>query len=94
MSVKERIQQYVDSKGIKTARLEKDCGLSSGYWRKTSSISAEACSSILRVYSDLSPQWVLLGEGPMLKQDTQNRIESLVMLLADEIEKKRAAQTK
>lgn len=92
MSVKDRIQQYVDSKGIKTARLEKDCGLSSGYWRKTSSISAEACSSILRVYSDLSPQWVLLGEGPMLRQDA--KIESLVMLLADEIEKKRAAQTK
>lgn len=65
MSIKERIQKYLDYKGIKTATMEREVGLSNGYWRKTKSISANIVSDILRVYSDLSDRWVLFGEGAM-----------------------------
>lgn len=65
MDVKERIQKYLDYKGIKTATLEREVGMSNGYWRKTKSISANIVSDILRVYSDLSEKWVLFGEGMM-----------------------------
>lgn len=65
MDVKERIQKYLDFKGIKTATLEREVGMSNGYWRKTKSISANIVSDILRAYSDLSEKWVLFGEGTM-----------------------------
>lgn len=71
MGVKERIQQYLDYKGIKTARLERECSFSSGYWRKTKSISADACAIILGTYSDINPDWVFLGQGQMLRDNTQ-----------------------
>lgn len=65
MDTKDRIQEYLDAKGIKTATFERDCGMSNGYWRKTKSISANIVSIILRTYSDLSSRWVLFGEGSM-----------------------------
>jgi hypothetical protein len=65
MDVKERIQKYLDYKGIRTASFEKEVGLSNGYWRKTKSISANIVSEILRAYSDLSSRWVIFGEGAM-----------------------------
>ena len=65
MDTKDRIQEYLDTKGIKTATFERDCGMSNGYWRKTKSISANIVSVILRTYSDLSSRWVLFGEGSM-----------------------------
>lgn len=35
MVVKDKIQQYLDYKGISAYRLEADAGLSKGYWGKT-----------------------------------------------------------
>lgn len=66
MSIKDRIQQYLDYKGIKPGSLEKAANLSNGYWRKTKSISAEVASNILRLYSELSAEWVLFERGAML----------------------------
>ncbi len=66
MDIKERIQKYLDSKGIKTASFEREVGLSNGYWKKTKSISANIVSDILRTYSDLSSDYVLKGIGNML----------------------------
>lgn len=86
MTVKERIQEYLDSKGIKTFQLEKQCGFSSGYWRKTVSVSAEACATILGIYTDLSAEWVLRGTGSMLR--TESAKPDVFDLLADEIRKR------
>lgn len=72
MEVKERIQQYLDYKGVNNANLEKEVGLSNGYWRKTKSVSANAVADILRVYSDLSAEWVFRGTGSMLLQESDD----------------------
>lgn len=66
MDVKERIQKYLDSKGIKNTTFEREVGLSNGYWKKTKSISANVVADILRKYSDLSSDYVLKGIGTML----------------------------
>lgn len=66
MGVKERIQQYADLKGISTYRLEADLEMSKGYWSKTKNISAEVASKFSRVYSDISTDWLMRGEGEML----------------------------
>lgn len=70
MSVKERIQEYIDSKGISVYKLETSVGLSKGYWSKTKSISADVAMKISRIYTDISPEWLLTGEGNMLKEES------------------------
>ena len=67
MDVKDRIQQYIDYKGIATFPFEKSIGCSNGYWRKTKSISANILTEIARTYSDLSIEWAVTGEGRMLR---------------------------
>lgn len=71
MDVKERIQEYLDSKKIKINPFEASIGASNGYWRKTKSISANIVSDILRIYSDLNPIWVMTGVGDMIKVEKE-----------------------
>ena len=69
MTVKDRIQEYIDYKGISIYRLEASAGLSKGYWAKTKSISADVVMKISRIYTDISTDWLLRGEGEMLRSD-------------------------
>lgn len=68
MNVKERIIQFVEFKGISTNAFEKSIGASKSYISNTKNISADIASNILLVYSELSAEWLLRGEGEMLKQ--------------------------
>ena len=70
MTVKDRIQQYIDYKGISIYRLEASAELSKGYWTKTKSISADVVMKISRLYTDISTEWLLRGEGEMLKSSS------------------------
>lgn len=70
MTVKDRIQQYIDYKGISIYRLEASAELSKGYWAKTKSISADVVMKISRLYTDISTEWLLRGEGEMLKSSS------------------------
>lgn len=69
MEIKERIQEYLDYKGIKVTQFEVSIGASSGYWRKTKSISANIVADIAGIYSDLNLEWLFRGTGSMLIQD-------------------------
>lgn len=69
MSVKERIDKYLVSKGISNNAFEVSIGASKSYWKNTKNISAEILTKIIRVYSDLSVEWVLFGEGEMIVND-------------------------
>lgn len=69
MTVKERINQFIDYKGIKINSFETSIGVSKSYWNNTQKVSAEVVGEILRVYSELSAEWVMTGQGDMLKQE-------------------------
>ena len=69
MNVKEKVNQYIDYKGINVNAFESSIGASKSYWRNTKNISAEILAEIVRVYSDLSAEWLLRGEGNMLKSN-------------------------
>lgn len=69
MNVKERVNQYIDYKGINVNAFESSIGASKSYWRNTKNISAEILAGVVRVYSDLSAEWLLRGEGNMLKSN-------------------------
>lgn len=67
MDIKEQIQKYIDYKKVNTNQLEVSIGVSKSYWRKTKSISANVVADVCRIYTDLSAEWLLRGEGEMLK---------------------------
>ena len=70
MEIKDRINKYIEYKGITVYRLEASTGMSKSYWTKTKNISADVLSKIACLYSDISAEWLLRGKGDMiLKED-------------------------
>lgn len=68
-----RLYKYIDYKGIKAIPFEKKIGLSNGYLGKQLKRSADLGEGILikiiENCPDLSPEWLLIGEGSMLKNE-------------------------
>lgn len=65
-SVKDRMDLYLDFKGISDYRFEKDLGLSKGYWNKAKNPTSEIVGKFVGFYTDISSEWLLRGEGEML----------------------------
>ena len=67
MTIKERIEMYIEHQGIKRSVFEKSCGFSNGYLRNLKeNPSAAKIEDILTVYPEISRVWLLSGEGEML----------------------------
>lgn len=68
MGIKERTYKFIDFKGISVKRFEELCNLSNGYvssMRK--GFGGEKLNNVLNAFPDLSREWLLYGEGEMLK---------------------------
>lgn len=69
--VLDRIKQYIDLKGISIAAFEKSVGMSNASFGKSlknkGAIGTDKLENILSVYTDISPVWLLTGEGDMIK---------------------------
>ena len=73
-SVKERTLEFIAYKGISMKQFELDCNLSTGYvtsMRK--SYGPEKLSNVLNAYPELSRDWLLYGEGSMLKTENEQQ---------------------
>ena len=69
LTVKERILEYIDYKGIEKARFEKEAGLSNGFVDKIGeSIRSLSIDKIRNRYQDLNIDWLLSGYGEMLNE--------------------------
>ncbi len=68
----ERLFKYLEYKGIKHTRAEKDWGLSNGYLntqlKRNADLGESALRTIIDNCLDLSPEWLLLGRGEMLNE--------------------------
>ena len=73
MDIKQRIEQYANMKGISIYRLEKDAGMAKSSWNKTKNISSSSCSNLVKIYTDLNAEWLLTGEGEMIKSGVEVR---------------------
>lgn len=74
MSVKSRINEYIKAKNISVRRFEETCGLTYGYVNAMKKgFGVQKLDSVLSKYPDLSREWLLYGEGNMIK-DTQQTI--------------------
>lgn len=67
-TVKERLIKYIKESGISVNFFERSAGLSVGYLRQLrKEPSREKIKSIISAFSDLNEDWLLTGEGEMLK---------------------------
>lgn len=69
-SIKERTFQFIKSQNIKVVDFERRCGLSNGYvaaMRK--GFGREKLENVLKAYPELNREWLLYGEGEMLKRE-------------------------
>jgi transcriptional regulator with XRE-family HTH domain len=77
MNAKERLQKFVEYKGLGRNRFEELVGISSGYLSaKSPSVGSEIIEKIARIYHDLNIEWLVTGNGKMIKALYWNEIET------------------
>lgn len=71
MSIKERVKTFAESRSLTIRGFEKAVSLSNGYINNLKNgFSPNVLSRILETFPDLSREWLLYGEGEMLKEET------------------------
>lgn len=78
-SVKERIKEFIDFKGIQMKVFENKCNLSTGYvtsMRK--SLGSEKLNNVLTAFPELNREWLLYGEGNMLNETVSKDNDRLI----------------
>lgn len=77
MSVKERLTEYLKSKKISKSAFGRDIGVSSAYIASIrKSIQPDKLQRIALKYPDLNTEWLLTGEGKMLKSESSPKPHS------------------
>ena len=74
MDIKERIQEYLKHKGITPTAVERLLNWGVGSLTKVKSISADRAKEFLLFFPDLSSEWLMRGEGPMLRPDPSQSV--------------------
>ena len=64
--IKKRILQYIDFKGVSKYETYQKTGITNGVFSQSNGISEDNLLKFLNYYTDINPQWLLLGTGEML----------------------------
>jgi hypothetical protein len=72
MTVIDRIKQIIEYKNISVRQFCIDVGIANGFLDKVKDVGSEKLLKILYKYSDISPEWLLTGNGKMLKESIEN----------------------
>jgi len=70
-NIKERVLKISDYKGISKEKFFNELGVSYGNFKgkaKEKALSSEVLANIVAKYSEINPEWLLTGEGEMLKE--------------------------
>lgn len=71
----DRIKEYIDKKGITIAAFERSIGMSNASFGKSlkggKAIGTDKLENILKVYRDINPSWLLIGEGNMIRTECE-----------------------
>ncbi|MCD8439977.1 hypothetical protein [Tenacibaculum finnmarkense] len=65
--IKKRIVQYLEFKGFSKYSFYKKTTLSNGSLDKKGTIGADKCELIYSVYPEINLEWLITGQGEMLK---------------------------
>lgn len=67
----ERLKEYIDYRGISVAAFERSIGMANASFGKSlknkGAIGTDKLEKILSTYPEISPVWLMTGEGDMLK---------------------------
>ena len=67
-TVKDRLKDFIKYLGIGQSKFEKKCNLSNGYINNSKgNFGASKLEYILKLHPELNREWLLYGEGDMLK---------------------------
>lgn len=89
----ERLKQYIDFKGISVAAFERSIGMANASFgkslKKQGAIGTDKLENILNIYPDISPSWLLKGEGNMIltgevSQPTQEPAPTYLLNMVNE----------
>ena len=70
LAIKSRLSSFIEQMGLTNASFEKKCGLSNGYIRNfKGNLGGKKLEDILTSFPQLSKDWLLFGNGPMLKNE-------------------------
>lgn len=76
MSLLERLKHFLDTEDISYRKLEEKIGMSNGTISKATkqdkSISHKSIEKILHKFPQLSAEWLMRGNGEMIKTDSSN----------------------
>lgn len=78
---KERLQEYLDHMGISASVFYRSTGLSRGLMdsdKLHQSLSTDKVATIIATYPDLSLEWLITGEGTMLRSEDGIRFEETI----------------
>lgn len=68
-----RIKEFIDYKGISVRLFEKSIGMSNGSFasqlKNDKTIGVDRVENILHLYNEINPDWLLTGNGSMLRSD-------------------------
>lgn len=71
-SIKDRIIKFIRYRGLRVKQFENICGLSNGYINSMrKGFGREKLENVLSMFPELNRDWIVYGEGEMLKPNTQ-----------------------
>ncbi|WP_255463020.1 helix-turn-helix transcriptional regulator [Flavobacterium sp. LPB0248] len=69
MGSTERMREYLDYKGITKYKFCNDLGFSNKFLDNSSNMGTDKACKILHYYPEINSEWLLTGNGPMIKED-------------------------
>lgn len=71
--IKDRILQLIERKRVPKGRTFAELGVTSANFRgraKQTPLNSDIIANLFAMFPDLNLEWLITGEGPMLKDDT------------------------
>lgn len=68
MGAIQRIVQFIEYKKISKYKFYQETGLSNGFLDKGENMGSDKCEKIIYTYPEINPEWLLTGQGAMLKE--------------------------
>ncbi|MCV9934510.1 S24 family peptidase [Flavobacterium sp. LS1R47] len=69
MGATERVKEYLDFKGVSKYKFCQDLGFSNKFLDNSSNMGTDKAGKILHYYPEINSEWLLTGNGNMLKSE-------------------------
>lgn len=81
--IKKNILQYLEIKNITKYEFYQKTGITRGILNQNNGMSEENTAKFLAYFKEINPEWLITGNGPMLKNTSTESIESIKSINKD-----------